>query len=77
MNIEVIAVVNDTVGTLMAHAYEDPETHVGVIIGTGTNAAYVEKADNVPKWKTHYDAVPISSGMIIRNASRLKFTTVH
>ncbi|KAI8917419.1 hexokinase-domain-containing protein [Entophlyctis helioformis] len=43
--------VNDTVGTLMAHAYTDPNTYVGVILGTGTNAAYVERLEDVPKWK--------------------------
>lgn len=31
-------IVNDTVGTLMAHAYRDPSTFMGIIFGTGTNA---------------------------------------
>lgn len=50
MNIRVAALVNDTVGTLMAHAYTDPECCAGIILGTGTNAAYVEKMENIPKW---------------------------
>lgn len=29
--------MNDTVGTLMAHAYRHPETIMGVILGTGSN----------------------------------------
>lgn len=33
-----IQLVNDTVGTLMAYAYRHPETTMGVIMGTGTNA---------------------------------------
>ncbi len=31
--------------------YIDPETAIGVIIGTGTNACYVEKANRVTKWQ--------------------------
>jgi len=50
--ISVKAIVNDTVGTLIAHAYEDPQTLIGVILGTGTNAAYVEQIQNVKKWDT-------------------------
>ncbi|KAJ1551763.1 hexokinase A [Nowakowskiella sp. JEL0078] len=50
LRINVNALVNDTVGTLMAHAYTDPQTHVGVILGTGTNAAYFEPMDRIPKW---------------------------
>jgi hexokinase len=30
--------VNDTVGTLMANAYRRPDTSMGIILGTGTNA---------------------------------------
>jgi len=51
VKVHVSALVNDTVGTLMSHAYNDPGTFVGVILGTGTNAAYVEKVDAIPKWK--------------------------
>ena len=31
----------------MACAYKHPECSMGVIVGTGTNAAYVESLDNV------------------------------
>ncbi|KAI9203107.1 uncharacterized protein BJ171DRAFT_443643 [Polychytrium aggregatum] len=50
-NITVKALVNDTVGTLVSHAYSDPQTYLGIILGTGTNAAYVEKVSNLTKWK--------------------------
>ena len=56
--------MNDTVGTLIAHHYQDPSTFVGVIIGTGSNAAYVEKVDKIPKWKTHYNNLPVNTGKI-------------
>lgn len=50
-NIEISALLNDSVGTLISQAFKDPDTYIGVIIGTGTNAAYVEKIDCIPKWK--------------------------
>ena len=45
----VAALLNDSVGTLAGGRYSDPAVAVGVILGTGTNAAYVEAASNVPK----------------------------
>lgn len=48
--VEVTAIVNDTVGALVAHSYADPATYIGVIIGTGTNAAYLERIEEIPKW---------------------------
>ena len=42
--------VNDTVGTLMASAYHEPSTRIGLILGTGSNACYVESLDNVKTW---------------------------
>jgi hexokinase len=47
--VKVTALVNDTVGTLLAHAYKYPNTFLGVILGTGTNCAYVEKFPNIKK----------------------------
>jgi hexokinase len=48
-NIVVKALLNDTVGTLVAHAYVDCDTRIGVILGTGTNAAYLESARSITK----------------------------
>jgi hexokinase len=39
----VSALLNDTVGVMAAGRYYDPATEIGMIIGTGTNACYVEK----------------------------------
>jgi hexokinase len=64
LKVNVVALVNDTVGTLMSHAYVDPGTCVGVILGTGTNAAYVESADAIPKWT----GGPIKSNEMIINS---------
>ena len=50
--VRVAALVNDTVGTLMARSYASPGktgTLLGAIFGTGTNGAYVEKLDKITK----------------------------
>lgn len=47
LDIEVMAVVNDTTGTLIACAYQNRECRVGLIVGTGTNACYMENVDEV------------------------------
>jgi hexokinase len=50
--VKVAALVNDTVGTLMARSYTSPGktgTLLGAIFGTGTNGAYVETLDKVTK----------------------------
>ena len=50
--VHVAAIVNDTVGTLMARSYTSPSEDgslIGAIFGTGTNGAYVEKIENIPK----------------------------
>ncbi|NXO34602.1 HXK3 protein, partial [Locustella ochotensis] len=44
---EVVALVNDTVGTMMACGYDDPKCEIGLIVGTGTNACYMEEMRNV------------------------------
>jgi len=48
--------VNDTVGTLAQCRYWHQDAMVGVILGTGTNACYVERADAVPSWKSPTNA---------------------
>ncbi|XP_070608289.1 hexokinase HKDC1-like [Erythrolamprus reginae] len=47
IDIEVLALVNDTVGTMMTCGYDDQRCEVGVIIGTGTNACYMEEMSNI------------------------------
>ncbi|SCZ90415.1 BZ3500_MvSof-1268-A1-R1_Chr9g10825 [Microbotryum saponariae] len=37
--VELVALINDTTGTLIASAYVEPRTRAGVIFGTGCNAA--------------------------------------
>lgn len=51
VNIDIVAVLNDTTGTQLAVGYEDPNCHVGLILGTGTNACYMEKTAAILKYK--------------------------
>ena len=48
--------INDTTATLLAGAgagENGPDCHIGLILGTGTNACYLEKLDKttIPKYK--------------------------
>ncbi|CAH8573963.1 unnamed protein product [Schistosoma bovis] len=47
LNVKCVAVVNDTVGTLASCALEDSKCAVGLIVGTGTNVAYIEDSSKV------------------------------
>ncbi|KAI3373905.1 hypothetical protein L3Q82_022472, partial [Scortum barcoo] len=44
-----VAMVNDTVGTMMSCGYKDQSCEIGMIIGTGTNACYMEEMKNVKR----------------------------
>ncbi|XP_035522916.1 hexokinase-2-like [Morone saxatilis] len=44
-----VAMVNDTVGTMMSCGYRDKSCEIGMIIGTGTNACYMEEMKNVKR----------------------------
>lgn len=60
--------VNDTIGTLAGGRYYNPDVIAAVILGTGTNAAYVERAQAIPKWQ---GLLPKSGEMV---SSLLKFS---
>lgn len=72
----VAALVNDTVGTLMARSYTSPGkngTLIGAIFGTGTNGAYVEKLSKITKMtasdeaKEAYGKYDTSTGEMVVN----------
>lgn len=48
---ELICVINDTVGAMIASAYIDPSTIIGAIFGTGCNAAYMASLSSIKKLK--------------------------
>ncbi|KAG9510747.1 Hexokinase-1, partial [Fragariocoptes setiger] len=47
INLDVMAVVNDTTGTLMSCAHKNPQCRIGLIVGTGSNCCYMEQLDRV------------------------------
>lgn len=51
-NVKVVAILNDTTGTLVGGSTLDPDTAIGLILGTGSNACYLERADRVEHWET-------------------------
>ncbi|KAJ6815976.1 hexokinase-2-like [Iris pallida] len=62
LDMRVTALVNDTIGTLAGGRYYDSDVVIAVILGTGTNAAYVERAQSIPKW---HGLLPKSGEMVI------------
>ena len=45
--------MNDTTGCLIACAYKHPDCRIGIIVGTGTNASYVEKVGMAELYEGH------------------------
>lgn len=62
------ALVNDTVGTLVAHAYSHPGACIGFIYGTGVNASYPEKISRIGK--LHVGNSSISSNLSEQHAEQ-------
>ncbi|XP_078445122.1 hexokinase-like 1 isoform X2 [Wolffia australiana] len=62
LDMKVSALVNDTVGTLALSHYHDEDTVAAVIIGTGTNACYVERTDAIIKCQ---GLLTSSGGMVV------------
>lgn len=54
--IDVVAVINDTTGTLVACANSNRNCRVGLIVGTGFNACYIEALERCEKWPANYTA---------------------
>merc|ERR1712179_746679 len=51
VKIEVCAILNDTTGCLMSCAWKDNRCRIGLILGTGTNACYLEDIKNIETLK--------------------------
>lgn len=62
VDMRVSALVNDTVGTLAGGRHSNRDVVAAVILGTGTNAAYVEHAHAIPKL---HGVLPKSGEMVI------------
>nr|XP_022287076.1 hexokinase-1-like [Crassostrea virginica] len=50
VKLDVMARISDTTGALMAGNYADKKCRIGVILGTGSNAAFVERIENYNKF---------------------------
>ena len=57
LDIHTTAMVDDTVSTLVGAAYLNSRTKVGMIVGTGFDAAYIEKSAMIPKLKHYLGAI--------------------
>ncbi|KAJ1254867.1 hypothetical protein BS78_K316200 [Paspalum vaginatum] len=62
LDMKITMLINDTVGTLSAGRYVDHDVTAAVILGTGTNAAYIEHVSAIPKW---HGPLPKSGDMVI------------
>ena len=49
-NVKVVAIINDTTGTLVAGSHDYQDTAIGLILGTGTNGSYMEKAHRIVRF---------------------------
>ncbi|XP_046973901.1 hexokinase-1-like [Vanessa cardui] len=57
LRVTVQVLLNDTTGTLVAGAQLDPEVVIGVIMGTGSNGCYMERAERVQHWEAAHERV--------------------
>merc|ERR1712223_2086636 len=47
ITVDLTDILNDTTGCLMSCAWKNPKCRIGLIIGTGTNACYLEEMDHI------------------------------
>jgi hexokinase len=75
VNASIEALVNDTVGVLCATRYTSgPDANIAVIMGTGTNACYVEQIYNIEKYKSKY--LPRTQDMVVRSPIKISSRTL-
>lgn len=67
VKLDVCAVLNDTTGTLMSCAWKFHNCKIGVILGTGSNACYVEKARKAELFEKPAGAVLVDDDEVIIN----------
>ncbi|KAH9644977.1 hypothetical protein HF086_003307 [Spodoptera exigua] len=57
LQITVRVLLNDTTGTLIAGAHMHKNVGIGVILGTGSNGCYMERASRVQHWEAAHERV--------------------
>lgn len=75
--IEVVSLINDTVGTLVASLYSDANTKMGVIFGTGINGAYYDVVSSVGKLKGRLPDDITADSPIVINCEYGSFDNEH
>ncbi|XP_027180725.1 hexokinase-3-like isoform X1 [Coffea eugenioides] len=73
LDMRVAVLINDTVGTLALGHYHDEDTVAAVIIGTGTNACYLERSDDIIKCQ----GLLTTSGAMVVNMEWGNFWSSH
>ncbi|KAK7258118.1 hypothetical protein RIF29_32572 [Crotalaria pallida] len=73
LDMRVSALVNDIVGTIALGHYHDADTVAAIIIGTGTNACYLERIDAIVKCQ----GLPTTSGYMVVNMEWENFWSSH
>ncbi|KAI8074881.1 hypothetical protein BC940DRAFT_286860 [Gongronella butleri] len=76
--IKIVALANDSVCTLLAHAYQHPSTRIGIVHAAGTNCAYYDKVSNMTGLLAQHEGpeLNIHEEMII-NTEWCNFGTKH
>lgn len=77
--VKVVAVLNDTTGTLVQGSTLDPNVAIGLILGTGSNACYLERADRVEHWETERHgerevSYRYRDNVLYKNVKKIHFT---
>lgn len=52
--VSIPALMNDSVASLAGAQYHSPDVKIGIILGTGTNCAYIESVENIRKLPKKY-----------------------
>ena len=50
MQVNVVALINDTIGILLSVGNEVPDCHIGLVLGDGVNACYMEELSAIPEF---------------------------
>lgn len=56
VKVNIVAILNDSTGALMSCAFDNPTCRIGLIVGTGINACYVEKTINTETFEGYQTA---------------------
>jgi hexokinase len=50
VEVNIVALINDTTGILLSVGNEVPDCYIGLALGEGTNACYMEELSAIPKF---------------------------